>query len=242
MDLIKTNKIYKSSFFGDFIEKGYSDFHHYEFVNNNKYGLCLFLDGILQSTSEDQIIYHEKFVQSAIKYNSNPRNILIIGGAGGGILHSIFKFIDMNNVINIDVVDIDQKLFEISIKHMKGWNNDEFSNKKVKIFYENGVDFLLKQINNYDIIFLDVSDPLSITKSHELYTSDVYYSILNNLFDKGVLVFHGASCLMSNNPLIKTYLKENPKLVSLHHHPIFINSFEYEWMFNVIQKQHENII
>ena len=75
---------YSSTFSGRPLVKGWSDFHFYEFLHNDDHGLCLFLDGTLQSAEYDQHDYHEKLVRAALEEQRRPERVLIIGGAGGG--------------------------------------------------------------------------------------------------------------------------------------------------------------
>src|SRR5258708_2466557 len=116
----KNLKSYSSSFGGEVIQEGHSDFHHYKFVKNDDFGVCLFLDGIIQSSAKDQEIYHNMMVSQALEYVKTPKHILIIGGAGGGILHHVFKLYN-DTIETVQIVDIDQKLYELTPQFLEGW-------------------------------------------------------------------------------------------------------------------------
>ena len=231
------NSYYLPSFSGDRLGEGRSDFHHYRFIRNDKYGICLFLDDILQSSSHDQIIYHDRMTSFALEYVKRPKHVLIIGGAGGGILQQLFNYTE-DSLSTVQIVDIDQKLFEIAPTFMKGWCKRElFNNRKVKIHYQNGADFIAKTRDKFDIIFLDVSDPLEITKSIDLYNGEVYKNIFKSLFESGIMVYHTAP-LAPQVDIFRKYYKENITTIpsKFNSCDVLVKSFEDKWIFNVIQK------
>lgn len=221
---------------GEILEEGRSDFHDFKFVRNNKFGICLYLDDVLQSSSKDQRIYHSNMVSYALKYYPYPKHVLIIGGAGNGVLHHLLGHAG-NTIKTVQIVDIDQKLFEIAPKYMYGWCNNELNDTRVKIDYENGVDFLKKTKDKYDIIFLDIGDPLEITKSYEMYEEGVYRDIIKALSNNGIMIYHNAPWETEGN-IFHSYYENNSIIApaEFHSKPVFLESFEGIWIFNVVQK------
>src|ERR1051325_1759602 len=116
-----SNDYYSSTFTGQPISHGWSDFHFYEFIHHDEHGLCLFLDGVLQSAEYDQHIYHEKLVRAALEEKKTPEEVLIIGGAGGGVLHHLYQIVNPSTC-HVIIVDIDEKLFNIGRRVMRTWN------------------------------------------------------------------------------------------------------------------------
>jgi spermidine synthase len=235
----KENQIngYNSSFGGELVKEGFTDFHHYRFVKSSKFGMCLFLDGIIQSSARDQNVYHLAMVSQALANIKSPKNILIIGGAGGGLLHQLLKSTN-KSIERIEIVDIDQKLFEIAPIYMKGWcQQSELQDPRVNITFQNGVDYLRNTKKRYDTIFFDVSDPLEITKSNEMYTEAVFKDVLKVLYNGGVLVYHSAPFAANGNVFHRCYENNMHLLGHYHGNKEFIGSFEGIWIFNVIQKK-----
>ena len=70
-----------------------------EFITNPFFGRILFLDGILQSTTSDEYIYHESLV--SLGMNNNTKKVLIAGGAEGGVAREVLKW-DVEKVIMVD--------------------------------------------------------------------------------------------------------------------------------------------
>lgn len=132
---------YATTFTGTSIIKGWSDYHFYEFIHHPRFGLCLFLDGILQSSESDQHIYHEKLVRAALEEHQLPAEVLIIGGAGGGAVHQIRRALGALTC-RVTIVDIDEKLFSIGKRLMRSWRNGELENPAVDVVFSNGADYL----------------------------------------------------------------------------------------------------
>ena len=54
-----------------------------DIINSIGWGHMLFLDGVLQSTTQDEIIYHNALVHPLLEGLTDRSRILIIGGAEG---------------------------------------------------------------------------------------------------------------------------------------------------------------
>lgn len=226
---------YLSTFTGYPIAKGWSDFHFYEFIRHDEHGLCLFLDGVLQSAQNDQGIYHNKLVRAALEEQPAPENVLIIGGAGGGVLHYLHQAVNPG-VCRVTVVDIDEKLFSIGRRLMRTWSRAEFDSPTVDIIFANGSDYLHDASQQFDMIILDVGDPLPYTRSNDLYSSDVLEDLAKALRPDGVVAFHSPLELTSEHIYICESLHGNNSLQKISHFPINIPSFERPWMFNTLKK------
>ena len=243
-EMDKRLDVYSSNFSAPrLLEGGRSDHHFYEFRMSDNFGVCLFLDGILQSSQKDQALYHECMTKVALERNPNPQNALIVGGAGGGLLHHLLKRTG-NTVRSIHVVDIDQKLFEIAPRYMVGWSHGELGDERVKVLYEEGASYLHKTDELYDIIFLDVGDPLDFTKSKELYTTEVFSNLDRILTDRGVVAFHTASIFTEENVFVRSYYDESlsKSINAYNSNSRFIESFERKWTFNVLQKSSPTLL
>lgn len=227
---------YSTSFSGTTIAKGWSDFHYYEFLHHPSFGLCLFLDGILQSTEFDQHIYHESLIRAALEGQQVPDDVLIVGGAGGGALHQLRCALG-GLKCRVTIVDIDEKLFSISEKLMRKWRNGEFESPRLDVVFANGCDYLRETDRRFDVIILDVSDPLPNTKSNDLYSGPVLKNIVKVLRPGGVVVFHSAAEHTLDHVFVLEAVRGDSPLKRIAHCPIIIPSFEHSWVFNTLKKQ-----
>lgn len=226
---------YATSFSGRSVQKGWSDFHYYEFVRHPRFGLCLFLDGILQSSESDQHIYHEKLVRAALEEQRSPSDILIVGGAGGGAVHQIRRALGGLRC-RVTIVDVDEKLFSIGKKLMRNWRNGELESAAVEIVFANGVDYLRNTEKAFDLIILDVGDPLPNTKSNEIYSPGVLQDIGRALQTDGVVSFHSAAEHTQDHVFVTGSFQRNCVLRKISHFRTNIPSFERSWMFNTLKK------
>ena len=226
---------YASSFTGRSVAKGWSDFHFYEFIHHDNHGLCLFLDGVLQSAENDQHVYHEKLVCAALEEQQFPDDVLIIGGTGGGVLHHLFRFADPKTC-RVTIVDIDEKLFFTGREIMRAWNQEEFDNPNVEIVFANGTEYLRKVTSRFDVIIIDVGDPIPQTRSNDLYSTEVLRDIGRSLRPDGIVAFHSPLEHTSGHIFISESLQGNNTLQKISHFPVNIASFERTWMFNTLKK------
>ena len=70
------------------------------------YGRVLMLDGAIQSSADNEALYHELLVQPAMLRSPEPRDVLIIGGGEGASLREVLAH---GAVRSATMVDIDRK-------------------------------------------------------------------------------------------------------------------------------------
>ena len=167
------------------IFSGKTPFQKLEVIDTFPFGRILVLDGIIQLSQVDEFIYHEMLSQPAMFYHQNPKKILIIGGGDGGVLREVLK----HPIKEVYLVDIDQKVIEISKKYLSFVSKGAFKNNKAKIFIEDGIKFVKKYKNFFDVIIVDSTDPLgpSLGPSFGLFSKNFYQDAFRALTKKGVL-------------------------------------------------------
>jgi spermidine synthase len=109
--------------------------------------------------------------------------VLIIGGGDGGALREVSK----HPVEEIFLVDIDEKIIEISKKYLPSVSKGTFEDKRLKIFNEEASKFIKKYKNFFDIIIEDLTDPSG--PSSFLWRKSFYKDILKALKESGVAAF-----------------------------------------------------
>lgn len=144
--------------FGLIIEKeiysGKSKYQKIEVFYNKDYGRLLILDGRIQLSTKHEFIYHEMLTHPAFFYHRKPEKVLIIGGGDGGVLREVIK----HPVKEIFLVDIDEKVIEVSKKYLPSVFQEVFNDKRLKIFNEDGTKFIKKYKNYFDVIIVDSTD------------------------------------------------------------------------------------
>tara|TARA_X000000950_G_scaffold28057_1_gene30198 strand:+ start:748 stop:1572 length:825 start_codon:yes stop_codon:yes gene_type:complete len=162
-----------------------SNFQKIEIFDTLTYGRVLALDGVIQVTEKDEYAYSEMLVHPAMQALAKKANkILIIGGGDGAVAEEVLKY---HYVKNIDLVDIDKEVIDLSKKYFKKINNNSLINKKLKLFYEDAFNFIDKNKNSYDLVIADRPDPVGAGKS--LYKSNFYKKIKNIMSENSMAIF-----------------------------------------------------
>ncbi len=168
-------------------------------INNNKIGNLLILDNIVQTTEFDEFIYHEMICIIPILSHPNPEKILIIGGGDGGCLKQIIKF---KNIKSITLVEIDKKIISCSKKYLFKIHENSFNDSRVNILNKNGIKFLKKNNDKFDIIIIDGTDPVGPGK--KLFTKDFYLNCKKSLNKNGIFVTQSGTILQKKE-IIKNF-------------------------------------
>lgn len=116
----------------------------------------LFIEGQHQSTKSDEYMYHEMFVHSLMCGLTNPRNVLILGGAEGCMVREALKW---PSVQSIRQVDWDGDLVSYFKTDGWAWNGGAYSNPRVHVTCAEALEWLKNCKDSYDAIFIDLLDP-----------------------------------------------------------------------------------
>ncbi len=74
----------------------------------------LYINGNLQFSSADEVIYHEMLVHPALTLARSRRRVLILGGGDGLALREVLRYADVGEVV---LVDIDPRMTELAATH-----------------------------------------------------------------------------------------------------------------------------
>lgn len=169
------------------IEKIKSEFQEIEVVASEAFGKILLIDNVIMLTESDEFCYHEMISHVPLCVHPNVEKVLVIGGGDGGTVREVLKH---DNIRYIDVCEIDEKVIEISKKHFPNLANS-FSDSRVKIYCEDGNQFIKKHREEYDLIIVDSSDPIG--PAEVLFQEAFYQSMYNALNDRGIVVSQAES-------------------------------------------------
>jgi spermidine synthase len=158
-----------------------TQFQKIEVFENEFFGKVLLIDGLVQTTEKDEFFYHEMLVHPAFTSHPSPEEILIIGGGDGGALREILRY----NVRRVNLVEIDEKVIEISKKFFPKLSSS-FDDPRVKVIIANGAEYVKDLKEKFDILIVDSSDPIGPSKA--LFEKDFYISLKKILKENGVIV------------------------------------------------------
>jgi spermidine synthase len=159
-----------------------SDFQRIDIFESKEFGRFLTLDGYMMLTEKDEFIYHEMMVHVPMSVHPNVKKVLVIGGGDGGTVRELSRY---DYIESIDLVEIDEEVVEACKKYLKQ-TACGFEDKRVKVYYDDGLKFVRKYVNEYDLILVDSTDPFG--PGEGLFTKEFYGNCCKALKEDGIMV------------------------------------------------------
>ncbi len=180
--------------------KGKSKYQNILLFENKNLGRVLVLDGIVQTTENDEFIYHEMIVHVPMLMHPNPKRVLVIGGGDGGVIEEVFKY---SNVERVVMVDIDEKVIELSKKYLKKICRSAFSDKRLELVIDDGVKYVRSCKEKFDVIIVDSPDPIGPGKV--LFKKSFYRDLYNVLDKVGIMSRQTGSTFFQGQEWVSNY-------------------------------------
>lgn len=161
---------------------GESEFQKIEILRTAEFGKVLTLDGLIMLTEKDEFIYHEMITHVAMATNPNIKKVLVIGAGDGGTVRELTKY---ETIEQIDMVEIDEMVVDVCKQYLPQ-TASKLDDPRVKLYFEDGLKFVRKVENEYDLIIVDSTDPFG--PGEGLFTREFYGNCSKALTDDGILV------------------------------------------------------
>ena len=166
---------------------GQSDYQRIDVFDSTELGRFVTLDGSIIFSQADEFVYNEMVTHVPMSVHPQVKKVLIIGGGDGGVAREYCRYPEIEA---IDVVEQDDMFVDVCRQFFPETAKG-FEDERVNIFYEDGLKFLRKKINEYDIIVNDSTDPFGHTEG--LFTKEFYGNCYKALKDDGIMVYqHGS--------------------------------------------------
>jgi len=159
-----------------------SEFQRIDIFESNEFGKILALDGFLMLTEKDEFIYHEMITHTALAVNPNIKNVLVIGAGDGGTVRELTRY---DIIEKIDMVEIDKLVVDVCLEYIPQ-TASKLTDKRVDLYFEDGLKFVRKKQDEYDLIIVDSTDPFG--PGEGLFTKEFYGNCFNALKKDGILV------------------------------------------------------
>ncbi len=166
--------------------KGKSRYQQIEIIENEDYGRVLFLDGLVQTTDQDEFYYHEMLVHPALCSHPGPRDVLIIGGGDGGALREVLR----HPVRRVWLVEIDKEVIE-ACKKFFPWLGPALADQRTRLEITDGIRFIRETSERFDVVLIDSSDPVG--PSTPLHQQGFYELLKKRLRPGGAAVAQAGS-------------------------------------------------
>ncbi|HEY5649657.1 MAG TPA: polyamine aminopropyltransferase [Nitrospiria bacterium] len=155
-----------------------------EIMDTGSNGLCLVLDGKMQSAEYDEFIYHEGLVHPIMLAHPAPKNVMVIGGGEGATLREVLRHPTVEKVL---MADIDQEVVVGCKKYLPMWHQGAFDDPRVRLEFIDARKYLEETKDTYDIIIIDISEPMEEGPAYLLYTKEFYQIIWDRLTPDGLI-------------------------------------------------------
>lgn len=155
-------------------------------ADTEAFGRGLFLDRSPQSFASDEGVYHAALVQPAMFTHPNPRRVLVAGGGEGATLREVLRHRSVERAV---MVDIDEALVRACEEHLPRWSQGAFKDPRAQLVFQD-VRVYLRDCPpaSFDVIVLDLGDPLEDSPSQLCFTREFYAMVERALAPGGVVV------------------------------------------------------
>lgn len=225
-----------------------SDFQRIDVVALEPWGRCLVLDAHMQSAERDEFLYHEMLVHPAMltfallqqkeeqkgdaDRGFGAKKVFVGGGGEGATCREVLKHASVERLV---MVDIDGPCVEACKKFLPGHHQGSFEDPRCEVVIDDAKAWLEQTDEKFDVIILDLADPLEEGPCVALYTKPFYEMLLTKLTPKGVVVTQSGPagplsahhCFTAINNTLRGVFS------GVQAHSVFVPSFVDHWGYNV---------
>ena len=164
------------------VYSGKSDYQRIDIFDTPAFGRILVLDGYLMLTEKDEFIYHEMITHIPMAVHPNVKDVLVIGAGDGGGVRELCRYPEIER---IDLVEIDEEVIAASKQYLP-FTACELDNERVHIYIQDGLKFIRRKKDEYDLIIVDSTDPFG--PGEGLFSREFYGSCYKALHEDGIMV------------------------------------------------------
>jgi spermidine synthase len=166
------------------IYSGRSKFQSVDIINTGSFGICLVLDGKIQSSEADEFIYHEALVHPAMLTHPQPESVFIAGGGEGATLREVLAHKTVKRAV---MVDIDEEVVSLCRRFLPSWHQNAFADPRAELHFADARKYLEESGEKFDVIIIDLVDPLEEGPARLLYTQEFYQLVKQKLGPDGIM-------------------------------------------------------
>lgn len=216
---------------------GQTKYQSVRIVRSGSFGLCLVLDGKIQSSESDEFIYHEALVQPAMLTHPNPETVFIAGGGEGATLREALCHKSVHRAV---MVDIDEEVTSLCKKYLPDHSHGAFEDSRAELYHTDAREYLTGSRDRFDIVIIDLPDPIEEGPAYLLYTREFYETVSSRLTDDGIISVQAGSASLNellNLTAVYNTLKSVFPIVSIY--SIDMPCFGGPWGFCTASGKHD---
>ncbi len=173
------------------VESTESEFQRIDVIETEEFGKALVLYGSLMVAEGDTNAYNEMISHVPLFVHSNPAEVLVIGGGDGGCVTNVLMHSDVKRCT---ICEIDGQVIETSKRHFPRLAAG-FDDPRCRIILSDGKKHIEDTQEKYDVIILDLSDPIG--PAAELFQRTFHQSVHDRLRDDGIMIAQSESPLFN---------------------------------------------
>jgi spermidine synthase len=209
-------------------------FQQMEIMETLSYGKCLILDGRIQSSESDEFIYHEALVHPAMLAHPKPERAMVIGGGEGATLREILRYRTIRRAL---MVDIDDAVVEWCRRLLPEMHRGSFDDPRTELRHEDARAYLEQTNERFDLIVIDLTEPLEEGPACLLFTKEFYELISSRLSPDGVMTMQAGMTKVNEldffTSVARTLRTVFPVVAP---YQTFVSAFGTPWGFIVTSK------
>ncbi|MDH3889526.1 MAG: polyamine aminopropyltransferase [candidate division Zixibacteria bacterium] len=164
------------------IESVQSEFQRIDVLQTHDFGKMLVLYGSLMVCDNDNNAYNEMIVHVPLFCHPSPKRVLIIGGGDCGALTEVMKHPEVESCT---MCELDEKVVQVARRHFPELCTG-LEDSRSRLIFQDGKKFLETTRDKFDIIILDLSDPVG--PAADLFQKEFHQSVHDRLNHDGILV------------------------------------------------------
>lgn len=209
-----------------------SKFQTVDLVDIEPFGRSLVIDGLLQSCRVDEFVYHECLVHPAMLLGSTPAKTVYIGGGGEG--STAREVLRHKSVEKCVMVDIDEDVVRFCKDHLEE-NAEAFADPRLELVIDCAKGWLDKNDVKFDLIIMDLDDPLEGGPCYQLYTTEFYTFLKSKLNPGGIVVTQSGQSGIKQHHLVFSPINRTLRDVfdKVYAYNQAVYSFMDEWGWNL---------
>ncbi len=165
--------------------RGQTEYQHVEVMDGATFGRTLVLDGKTQSTEVDEFAYHEALVHPSMIAHPNPKSVFVAGGGEGATIREVMSHRSVEQVV---MVDIDKQVVEFCREYLPNHHQGSFDDPRLELHHMDALEFLEDTSLRFDVVIIDVPDPLEAGPAYLLFTQEFYSLLKERLRPGGLMV------------------------------------------------------
>jgi spermidine synthase len=218
------------------VESTVSPFQRIDILHNQDFGKLLVLYGSLMVCDNDNNAYNEMLAHVPLYSHPSPKEVLIIGGGDCGCLTEVLSHPDVENCT---MCEIDEEVVNVCKRHFPHLTKGT-SDKRANLIFQDGKKFLEETDKKFDVILLDLSDPVG--PATDLFQKSFHKRVYGCLNDDGIMVAQSESPFYNKNTvkhMYKNFFDIFP-IVRMYtcHMPIYPSAL---WSFAFCSKKYDPI-